>query len=459
MRREETGLYETNATHDASRRSWVESANAPDTDFPIQNLPLGVFRRAGEAAGADCAGIAIGDKILDLAAALEVGLLSGAAAEAAKVAAQGPGLNALMALGNGAVSALRAAVSDLLRADVAEASRHAAMGPRILVPMVEAEMRLPAAIGAFTDFLTSVYHTARGGRLTRPDSPVPANFRHLPVAYNSRASTVRAGEEAVRRPNGQQCLADGSIVFGPCRNFDFELELGLFVGPGNEMGDPIPIGAAPDHIFGFCLVNDWSARDVQRWETHPLGPFLSKSAATSISPWVVTAEAMAPFRAPAFARELGDPVPLPYLHDPKDQAAGHLDLVMEAWIHTPRMRQEGTPPLRLTTTNFQHMYWTFAQMLTHHASNGCSLRPGDLIASGTVSGPTDESRACLSELSLQEGATERRPFPLGDGPETRLWLEDGDEVIFHARAMRPGFVPIGFGACRGRVAPAPVWPQ
>jgi fumarylacetoacetase len=441
-------LYETNATHDASRRSWVDSANAPGTDFPIQNLPLGVFRTDGTPARA---GIAIGDQILDLAATLEAGLLTGAAAEAARAATAGPTLNPLMAMGNTASSALRAAVSDLLEAS-------SALRPT-LVAMAHASMQMPAQVGAFTDFLTSIFHTARGGRLTRPDSPVSANFRHLPVAYNSRASTVRAGGEPIRRPNGQYRLPDGSIGFGPCRHFDFELELALFVGTGNAMGEPIPMRAAPDHIFGFCLLNDWSARDIQRWESHPLGPFLSKSAGTSISPWVITAEAMAPFRAPAFTREPGAPQPLPYLSHPADSAQGHLDLAMEALIHTPRMRAAGAPPVRLTRTNFQHMYWTFAQMLTHHASNGCELRPGDLLASGTVSGPTDDSRACMSELALPADAKERSPFRLSGTDEMRLWLEDGDDIIFRARAERPGFVSIGFGTCRGRVEPSPAWPE
>jgi fumarylacetoacetase len=441
-------VYAINATHDASRRSWVESANAPDTDFPIQNLPLGVFRSDG---GRARAGIAIGDQILDLAATLEAGLFAGAAADAAAAATAGPTLNPLMAMGNAASSALRSAASDLLRAGQDRRPP--------LVPMARAGMHMPAEVGAFTDFLTSVFHTARGGRLTRPDSPVPVNFRHLPIAYNSRASTVRADGAPVRRPNGQYRQADGTIGFGPCRHFDFELELALFVGTGNEMGEPIPLRAAPDHIFGFCLLNDWSARDIQRWEGQPLGPFLAKSAATSISPWVITAEAMAPFRAPAYRRDAGDPPPLPYLSHPTDQAKGHLDLVMEALIHTPGMRAAGAPPVRLTRTNFQHMYWTFAQMLTHHASNGCALRPGDLLASGTVSGPTDDSRACLSELALPADAKERSAFQLGDTDEKRLWLEDGDDIIFRARAERPDFVPIGFGTCRGRVAPSPAWPE
>lgn len=444
-------MVELNATHDSARRSWIASANQADGDFPIQNLPFGVFRRRGEAARG---GVAIGDRILDLAAVLEAGLLSGDAAEAARAAA-GPVLNPLMGLGRRYASALRARLSDLLRADAPERARMEGVAERLLVPMDAAELLLPAAIGAFTDFLTSTYHTERGGRATRPDSPLPPNFKWLPVAYNSRASSVRVSGEAVRRPNGQTRPSDSEPpIFGPCRQLDFELELGLFVGAGNEIGTPIPLRSAREHIFGYCLVNDWSARDIQRWESFPLGPFLSKSLSTTVSPWVVTEEALAPFRAPAFARAKADPAPLPYLSDPADQAEGHLDLAMEAFLLTPQMRAANAAPVRLSRANFQNMYWTLAQMLTHHASNGCNLRPGDLIASGTVSGPTDDSRACYAELS--ERGT--RPLNLPDG-ESRAWCEDGDEIIFRARAERPGRIAIGFGECRARIDPAPAWPS
>jgi fumarylacetoacetase len=439
-----------NATHDPALRSWVESANAPGADFPIQNLPLGVFRRRGESAARARGGVAIGDRILDLAAAVRAGLFAGGAAEEAARAAAGPALNPLMAMGNAAASALRARVSALLAAGAPERAR---VEP-LLVPMAEAEMLPPAAIGAFTDFLTSTYHTERGGRRTRPDSPLPPNFKHLPVAYNSRASSVRVSGEAVRRPNGQRQRPDGTVHFGPCEALDFELELGLFVGPGNPLGEPVHMDFAPDHMFGYCLLNDWSARDIQRWESHPLGPFLSKSFATSISPWVVTAEALEPFRAPAFPRAAGDPEPLPYLRSEADRREGLMDIRMEAFLLTPRMCERGEAPARVTATRFTNMYWTFAQMLTHHMSNGCNLRPGDLLGSGTASGPTDESRACMAELT--EAGTQPLALPNG---ETRRWLEDGDEVIFRARAERDGFVPIGFGECRGRIAPAPAWPR
>jgi fumarylacetoacetase len=443
-------MAQLDGTHDPARRSWVQSANRPDTDFPIQNLPLGVFRRGdGPARG----GVAIGDRILDLAAALDSGLFAGEAEQAARAAA-GATLNPLMALGTDAADALRARLSDLLRADGPERRRVEAMADPLLVPMAEARLELPAAIGAFTDFLTSSYHTERAGRATRPDSPLPPAFKWLPIAYNSRASSVRISGEAVRRPNGQVTPEEGGPPhFGPCRQLDFELELGAFIGPGNDWGAPVGLEAAPRHIFGYCLVNDWSARDIQRWESFPLGPFLSKSFATTISPWVVTAAALEPFRAPAFRRERGDPAPLPYLASAANEAEGHLDLTLEAFVLTPGMRAAGTAPARLARANFQNMYWTFPQMLTHHASNGCNLRPGDLVASGTVSGAADDSRACYLELS-ERGA---EPVALPGG-ERRAWCEDGDEIVFRARAERPGFVAIGFGECRARIVPAAPWP-
>jgi fumarylacetoacetase len=438
-----------NQTHDPARRSWVESANRADGDFPIQNLPLGVFRRDGEKPRG---GVAIGDRIVDLSAALEAGLFAGEVAEAAR-AASGPRLNPLLARGNDAAGALRARLSDLLRADGPERARIEAMAERVLVPMAAARLELPVEIGGFSDFMMSIYHTERGGRISRPDNPLPANFKSVPIGYNSRASSIRVSGEAVRRPNGQYRDSDGSIAFGPSRWLDFEMEVGVFIGTGNAWGEPIPITAAGDHIFGFCLLNDWSARDLQRWESAPLGPFLAKSLGTTISPWIVTAEAMEPYRIPAFRRAAGDPAPLPYLTSAADQAEGGYDLALEASILTGRMREEGAAPHRVTATSFRHLYWTVAQMVTHHASNGCNLEPGDILASGTVSGPSDESRACMFELS----ANGKEPVRLPNG-ETRPWIEDGDEVIFRARAARQGCAAIGFGECRARIAPALPWP-
>ena len=434
-----------NATHDPARRSWVASANSMDTDFPIQNLPFGIFSRAGDVPRA---GVAIGDQIFDLAAG--AGLFSGAAASAVAATAGGA-LNGLMALGYAPASALRARLSDLLReGGPSDAQSRAST---LLVPMADVQIHLPAKIGAFTDFLTSSYHTERGGRVSRPDSPLPPCFKYLPVAYNSRASSVRVSGEAVRRPNGQWRHPDGEVRFGPSAALDFELELGVFIGPGNELGEPLALPSVRERMFGYCLLNDWSARDIQAWES-ALGPFLSKSLSTTISAWVITDEALAPFRAPAFPRPPSDPAPLPYLTDATNHSEGGFDITLEAYIHTPKMRAANAPPSRVTLTNFIHNYWTLAQMATHHMSNGCNLQPGDLLGSGTASGPTDLSRACLSE------ATERgtKPITLSNG-ETRGWLHDGDDVIFRARTNRPGTVPIGFGPCTGRVAPAPAWPE
>lgn len=436
-------------THDPKRRSWVVEANEPGADFPIQNLPFGVFRQGtGPARG----GVAIGRHIFDLAAGLRADLFCGDAKVAAE-AASGSTLNPLMALGRHYSGALRARLSDLLSSENPEQGRLSAMRDALLVPMTSAEMQLPAAIGNFTDFMASIFHTERGGRVLRPDNPVPENFKYVPIAYHSRASSVRPSGEPVRRPNGQFKPKD-KVEFGPCRQLDFELELGLFVGPGNALGAPVSIDAAPEQIFGYCLVNDWSARDIQRWESFPLGPFLAKSASTTISPWVVTAEALAPFTAPAFDRGDGEPKPLPYLLGPADQKEGGLDIRMDVNLLTPHMRQQGSGPVQIARTNGKYLYWTPAQLVTHHASNGCNLQSGDLLATGTVSGPTDDSRACLAEVT-DRGS---KPFQLANG-EMRTFLEDGDEVIFMARAERDGFVSIGFGECRGRIEPAVPWPN
>jgi fumarylacetoacetase len=430
-----------NATHDPARKSWVESANAADCDFPIQNLPLGVFRKGG---GKAQGGIAIGDQILDLAAALKAGLFSGAAAEAAQAAA-GETLNSLMALGNEHASALRARVSDLLRADSADKRKV----ETLLVPMSAVQMVLPAKIGSFTDYLCSVDHTKRMSQT----GDMPPAFKSLPIAYHSRASSVRISGEPVRRPNGQFRTHDGKVQFGPEPSQDYELEIGCFIGPGNALGAPISMREAPKHIFGFCLLNDWSARGIQRFESTPLGPFLSKSLSTTISPWIVTAEAMAPFRAPAYPRDPADE-PFPHLSSPENKAEGNLDLALEAFIVSPKMKTSGAKPAAVTRTSGLNTYWTFAQMLVHHASNGCNMAPGDLLGSGTMSGPSEESQACLAEKNKR--GTEK--FDIGGG-EMRTWIEDGDEVIFRARAARAGSVSIGFGECRGRLEPAVPWPS
>jgi len=435
---------ELNQTHDPARRSWLSDANNATTDFPIQNLPFGVFRTAGRARG----GVAIGDHIVDLGAGLEAGLFADAAAEAAR-AASGPSLNRLMAMGQGPASALRARLSDLLRDDYPERGRIEALVRRVLVPTAQAELLMPAQVGQFTDFLNSSFHTGRiAGNDEQGNPKVPPAFKWLPIAYNSRASSVVVSGTPIRRPNGQWRDAGAQPRFGPEPNLDFELELGLWIGPGNELGHPIPIAQAGSHIFGFCLLNDWSARGIQFWES-VLGPFLGKSMGTTVSPWVVTAEAMLPFRCAAFQHAAGDPAPLPYLYSQDEQAQGGYDLEMEALIETAAMRARHIAPARICLSNFRYMYWTLGQILTHHASNGCNLGPGDLLGSGTCSGPAIEQAACLLEKTLRG----TRPWTLPDG-EQRVYLEDDDEVIFRARASRPGYVTIGFGECRGRILPA-----
>lgn len=432
-------------THDASRRAWLPSANDPAGEFPVQNLPFGVFRTDG---AAPRGGVAIGDRVVDLAALLEAGLLDGAAAEAA-AAACGPGLNPLMALGNGPARALRRALSDMLwEGGGPAAERLRAEADRLLLPMAAVRMVLPAAIGGFSDFFTSLPHVTRSARISRPDAPLPPAFKHLPIAYNSRASSVRIGGEAVRRPNVLRPAVDGAVVFGPSVALDFELELGVFIGPGNALEAPLTMAAARESLFGACLLNDWSARDLQRFESTPLGPFLSKSLSTSVSPWVVTEAALAPFRIPAPRRAEGDPPAPAHLTDATDAAAGGFDIALEAWLMPP-----GGAASRVSATNVRHLYWTVAQMIAHHASNGCNLLPGDLIGSGTVSGPADEERGCLAEITTAG----REPLVLPDGTR-RTWLEDGDEVIFRGRCARDGFVPIGFGECRGVVLPALAYP-
>ena len=433
-----------NFTHDASRRSWIESANGTTGDFPLQNLPFGIFRTAGQPSARP--GVAIGDQVLDLAAASATGLLPTSVVRACGE----PTLNTLMALGPSAWSALRKRISELLGADSCPAGPQRDAATRCLVPMRDATMLLPAAVGNYTDFYASIDHATHVGAMFRPESPLLPNYKWVPVGYHGRASSIVASGTPVRRPLGQAKRPDADIpVFGPCQQLDYELELGAWVGPGNAFGVPLPLSQAENSIFGVCLLNDWSARDIQSWEYQPLGPFLAKNFATTISPWIVSMEALAPFRVPAYARPTGDPAPLPYLSSSSNAAQGGLDLLLETYLLTPVMRRNGTPPERLSRGNFASMYWTLAQLLTHHASNGCNLLPGDLVGSGTVSGASKGSRGCLLELT----ARGREPIALPGG-ETRTFLQDGDEVIFRGAAERTGFARIGFGECRGLVTPA-----
>ncbi len=434
------------ATHDPARRSWVASAH-DHPDFPIQNLPLGVFAPPG---GAPRGGIAIGDMILDLAAAAEAGLFAAGPARDAAEAAAGATLNPLLALGAGPRVALRRRVSDLLDAAGTDRGRTESLAPSLLHRAADCVPHLPAAIGDYTDFFAGIQHATNTGKLFRPDNPLLPNYKYVPVAYHGRASSVRVPGPPVRRPAGQRKLAEEAAPsFGPCRNLDYELELGMWVGPGNDPAIPVPIAEAGAHIVGFCLLNDWSARDIQSWEYQPLGPFLAKSFHTTISPWIVTAEAMAPFRAPARPRPAEDPAPLPYLADAADQKNGGLALRFAVAIRTARMAAAGEAPHLLSTVGADALYWTVAQMLAHHSSNGCHLRPGDLFGSGTLSGADPGSFGSLMELT----SGGRVPLALPNG-ESRRFLEDGDEIVMTARASAPGRVPIGFGACHGQVAAA-----
>lgn len=433
-----------NQTHDPVRLSWVATANDAATDFPLQNLPYGVFRPGSVAAPR--LGVAIGDSIFDLSAAAHIGLLP----ENVAAACRQTSLNGLMALGAPAWSALRARLSELLGADTCPAGSLRMRAESCLTPMAGVEMLLPATIGDYTDFYASVFHATNVGSMFRPDNPLLPNYKWVPIGYHGRSSSIVVSGTGVRRPHGQLKPADSPApVFGPCKNLDYELELAAFVGPGNPLGTSVPVAQAGQNIFGVVLLNDWSARDMQAWEYQPLGPFLAKNFISTISPWVVTMEALAPFRAPAFARPDGDPAPLPYLTDAADQTEGGLDVTLEVWLATAAMRAAGAAPVRLTSGNFQSMYWTLAQLLTHHASNGCNLRPGDLLGSGTVSGPGKDERGCLLELTWR-GA---EPIKLPNGEE-RKFLLDGDEVVIRGYAERAGARRIGLGECRGIVTPA-----
>jgi fumarylacetoacetase len=420
--------------------SWIASANDPASDFPIQTLPYGVFLHAGR----QRIGVAIGNQILDLDACVRAGLLANLSTDLLS-ACGAQWLNPLMALGSSAWPELRNTLIALLSVE-ADASTRERLTP-CLVPMRDAQMQLPAQIGDYTDFYASIHHARRVGALFRPDSPLLPNYKHIPIAYHGRSSSIVASGTEIHRPYGQTKSVSGSPGFGPSRSLDYELEVGILVGPGNRLGQPIPIAQAEQHIFGFCLVNDWSARDMQTWEYQPLGPFLAKSFATTVSCWVVPLAALAPYRAQIPSREPGDPEPLPYLRPPSLQC-GAIDLTLEAHLQSRLMRTNGAAGMQLSTTNLKHLYWTPAQMLAHHTSNGCNLRTGDLLATGTVSGPEDGSEGCLLE---KRHNPEALCLPSG---ELRTFLEDGDRVTLRAFCHKPGLPRIGFGECAGTIVSA-----
>lgn len=436
-------MSQLNETHDVALQSWVASANGAGCDFPIQNLPFASFKRKGSQ-DAFRGGVAIGDQILDLQALAATGSLQGDAQRAATAGAE-PQLNALMGLGAKLWSALRLALSRGLRTGAAEQ----AVWQACLVPQADAELGLPARIGDYTDFYTSIYHATNIGKQFRPDNPLLPNYQWIPIGYHGRASSIVASGQPFKRPVGQTKAPDATVpTVKASARMDIELELGVLMGNGNALGDAIRIEDAENHIFGLCLLNDWSARDIQPWEYQPLGPFLAKNFASHISPWVVTMEALAPYRA-AFTRPEGDPQPLPYLDSAHNRDAGALDIQLSFALQTSQMRAAGEQAALVSQTNYKHAYWTAAQMVTHHTVNGCNLQPGDLLGTGTLSGPTLDQAAALIELTTGG----KNPINLPNG-EKRTWLEDGDSVVLRGWCEKPGAARVGFGECEGTLLPA-----
>jgi fumarylacetoacetase len=420
------------ATHDPALRSWLESANDPATDFPIQNLPFGRFRRADDMDWR--IGVAIGDQVLDLRRARLI---------------ESYDMNLIMRLAKEPRQALREAISQGLRAGGAKAQQFR----EALVPQSRVEMGMPCNIGDYTDFYTSIHHATTVGRQFRPDNPLLPNYKWMPIGYHGRSSSIAVSRRGLghtfRRPVGQAMPAGATApVLGPTRRLDYELELGFFISRPNAAGEPIPIEDAEEHVFGVALFNDWTARDIQPWEYQPLGPFLSKNFASTLSPWMVTMDALAPFRSP-FRRPEADPMPLPYLDSPDNREQGGIDIELEVWIQTAMMRAERQAGDRLTTSSYADAYWTIAQLVAHHTVNGCNLRDGDLFGSGTLSGPRPEQAGSLLELT-QGG---KQPIRLSNG-EVRGFLEDGDTIILRGYCQRDGFRRIGFGECRGTVQAA-----
>jgi len=434
-------MYEINETHDPNLKSWVESANDPNTDFPIQNLPFCAYERPeGRMVGV---GVRIGDQILDVLGFLsqmEMDFDSDLLPFNMLDVAEWP-------------LAVQAEVRSLLRSALSEdaSPKDRKFAKFWLVPVADCGFHKPIhTIGNYTDFYCSIYHATNVGSMFRPDNPLLPNYKYVPIGYHGRASSIVVSGTDIKRPRGQnRSDAEKPPVFIPAKNLDYEMELGFFVGQESVLGEPISIKDAEKHIFGMCLVNDWSARDIQAWEYQPLGPFLAKNFATTVSPYVVTMEALAPFRTKAFERDADDPQPLDYLNDAQNQKFGGLDINLEVYIETEKMRSEKIEPHLLSRSNTKDLYWTVGQMLTHHASNGCNLQTGDLIATGTVSGKEKSERGSMLELSWR--GTEPIELPSG---ETRRFLEDGDEVIMKGFCERDGFRRIGFGECRGRILPA-----
>lgn len=436
---------EINETHDPNLKSWIESANQLDTDFPIQNLPFAVCMPREKRRG--IIGIAIGDQVLDLIACFKEDLFG--EDETFHWVEERPFFLKDLWIEPSEITSLRSGLVRILREDADKETRQKV--ERHLYPIEETNFNLPIyPIPNYTDFYCSIFHATNVGAMFRPDNPLLPNYKYVPIGYHGRASSIVVSGTDVKRPKGQNRTdQDAPPVYIPAKNLDYEMEVGFFVGKSNEMGEQVSIERAEEHIFGLCLVNDWSARDIQAWEYQPLGPFLAKSFATTVSPFVVTMEALAPFRVPAFERDEGDPAPLDYLSGEKNQKFGGIDIKLEVYLQTEKMRAENIEPHLLSRSNMKDLYWTIGQMLTHHASNGCNLQTGDLIATGTVSGKEKDERGCLLELTWRG----KEPIELPNG-ETRRFLEDGDEIIMKGFCEREGFRRIGFGECRGRILPA-----
>ncbi|CAG0975433.1 fumarylacetoacetase [Phycisphaerales bacterium] len=442
-------------THNPALQSWVESANDPATDFPIQNLPLASFEAHHHGHSHGHYATVIGDQVLDVSLLVEAGFIGGEEDE--KTLAEAltmPHAFGLLRFSE-LRKQLRRVLQRFLRADTMGGQSVKRLRQKALRPLAETPLIEPVAVFNYTDFYASVHHATTVGAMFRPDNPLLPNYKWVPIGYHARASSIVASGTDVKRPRGQTKADDAAApTFGPCKMLDYELEIGCVIGPGNQLGQPIPVSRARDHIFGLCLVNDWSARDMQKWEYQPLGPFLAKNFATTISTAIVTLEALEPFRCPAYARPQGDPAPLEHLTDAEDQSLGGFDLTLEAYLLTAEMEKRGLSPHRLSRgRTFRDMYWTFSQMIAHHTSNGCNLQPGDLLASGTVSGAEPDSRGCLLELTWEGTGKPRRPIELTTG-EKRTFLEDGDNVILKAYTEREGFRRVGFGECRGRIVGA-----
>ncbi|MAD05180.1 fumarylacetoacetase [Pseudoalteromonas shioyasakiensis] len=432
-----------NETHDINLKSWVASANEANCDFPIQNLPFAEVRRKNSDEAFRGA-VAIGDQVIDLAKVNDLGLFSGDAQVAVKAASQAT-LNEFMGLGQQYWSALRLALSKALR----EGASEQAQLSEALIAQADIEFALPCRIGDYTDFYTSIYHATAVGSLFRPDNPLLPNYKWVPIGYHGRSSSIDVSGQTFHRPNGQTKAPDAEVPsFGPCKRLDYELELGIYLGKGNELGDAIAIENAENHVFGFCVFNDWSARDLQAWEYQPLGPFLAKNFASTVSPWIVTTEALAPFRT-NWTRDENDPQPMDYLESSHNREFGAFDIKMDVQIETEKMRAAGEAPTQVSKSSFKHSYWTVAQMVTHHTVNGCNFQPGDMLGSGTQSGPEHEEAGSLLELS--RGGKEK--ITLANG-EQRTFLEDGDNVIMRGWCEKDGFARIGFGSVEGTVLPA-----